>query len=206
MFNETEFPACENPVQYPTPDPKSHSPDYWLTHLLSTHSCTLLSCSHCPNHSASVQTPNPNTVIDPSPHTAINIPTVPTTSSLITFPLTAFPQSPAPNSAAPQSPTPISTVTPAYVHNSTETTTPAPNSAVTPSPAPTSAEPAPLSPLPAPIPNNHLMQTRSKHGILNPRLVTKPNLTTHLYNHPLSNLPHKFPNGVRLCKMSMMLL
>ena len=170
MSNETEFPACENPAQYPPPDPKSYSPDYWLTHLLSTHSCTSLSCSYCPNHSASVHTSNPNTVIDPSPHTAIGIPTIPTTSSLITFPLNAFPQSPTPNSIVPQSPAPISAVTPA----------PAPNSAVTPSPAPTSAEPAPLSPLPAPIPNNHLMQTRSKHGILNPRLVTKPNLTTPL--------------------------
>jgi hypothetical protein len=159
VFNETEFPACENPAQYPPPDPKSHSPDYWLTHLLPTHSCTSLSCSYCPNHSASVQTSNPNTVIDPSPHTAIDIPTIPTTSSLITFPLNAFPQSPEPNSA----------VTLAHAPNSTETPAPAPNSAVTPSPAPTSAEPAQPSPLPAPIPNTYPMQTRSKHGIFKPK-------------------------------------
>ena len=188
MFNETEFPACENSAQNPTPDPKSYSPEYWLTHLLSTHSCTSLSYNYCPNHSTSVQNSNPNTIIDPSPHTAIDIPTVPTTSSLITFPLNAFPQSPAPNSVIPQSPAPISAVTPIQVPNSAETPThvpisavtpvhapnsaetptPAPNSEVTPSPAPTSTAPAQPSPLSAPIQNTHPMQTKSKHGIFKP--------------------------------------
>uniref|UniRef100_A0A2N9HU52 Integrase catalytic domain-containing protein n=1 Tax=Fagus sylvatica TaxID=28930 RepID=A0A2N9HU52_FAGSY len=144
VFNETEFPACDNPAKYSPSDPKSYSPYYWLNHLLSTHSCTSLFCSHCLNPSSSVQPSNPNTVIAPSHHTPIDLPTVLTTSSLIPYPLNAT-QSPAPHSA----------VTPSS----------APDSAVVPSAALNSAAPAPPSPHPAPIPNTHPMQTRSKNAM-----------------------------------------
>uniref|UniRef100_A0A2N9F7W8 Integrase catalytic domain-containing protein n=1 Tax=Fagus sylvatica TaxID=28930 RepID=A0A2N9F7W8_FAGSY len=150
--------------------------------------------SYFPNHSAFVQTLNPNTIIDPSPHTAIDIPTVPTTSSLITFPLNDTSQSPAPNSTFTQSPVPNfavtqssapnSAVTPAPAPNSAETPAPAPNSAVTPSPAPISVEPAQPSPLPTPIPNTHPMQTRSKHGIFKPKTCYKAQLDYTLIEPP----------------------
>jgi hypothetical protein len=155
VFNETEFPACENSAQNPTLDPQSYSPEYWLTHLLSTHSCTSLSCSYCPNHSTSVQNPNPTSVIDPSPHSAI-----------------------------PQSPAPIFAVTPIPVPNSAETPAPTPNSVVTPSPAPTSAAPAQPSPLPAPIQNTHPMLTRSKLGIFKPKTCYKAQLDYTLIEPP----------------------
>jgi hypothetical protein len=195
VFNETEFPACENSAHTPTPDPPSYSPETWLTHLLSTHSCTSLSCSSCPNHSTSVQTSNPTSVINPSP---------PPANDFLTVPLHVFPQSPALNTALPQSSAPSSAVTPIPIPNSAETPshvpisavtpvhaptpaeTPAstPNFAVTPSTAPTSAAPIPPSPLPAPVQNTHPMQTRSKLGIFKPKTCYKAQLDYTLIEPP----------------------
>jgi hypothetical protein len=194
VFNETEFPACDNPAKYSPSDPKSYSPDYWLNHLLSTHSCTSLFCSHCLNPSSSVQPSNPNTVIAPSHHTPIDLPTVLTTSSLIPYPLngtslsptqnSAVPQSPAPHSAETQSPTPNSAATQSPAPHSAVTPSSAPNSAVIPSAALNSAAPAPPSPHPAPIPNTHPMQTRSKNGIFKPKTCYKAQLDYTLIEPP----------------------
>jgi hypothetical protein len=49
LFNETEFPALEIPIPSQSSATKSYSSDSWFTHLLSTHTCTSLSCSPCPN-------------------------------------------------------------------------------------------------------------------------------------------------------------
>uniref|UniRef100_A0A2N9H1V0 Integrase catalytic domain-containing protein n=1 Tax=Fagus sylvatica TaxID=28930 RepID=A0A2N9H1V0_FAGSY len=169
VFNETEFPACETPAQNPTPDPQSYSPEYWLTHLLSTHSCTSLPCSYCPHLSTSVQNPNPTSVIDPSPHSPITqspasisaVTPIPVPNSAETpthVPFSAVPPIPVPNSAETSIPAPNFAVPPVLLPHSAEP----PNSAVTPSSAPTSAAPAQPSPLPAPVQNTHPMLTRSK--------------------------------------------
>ena len=147
MFNETEFLAFEIPTKSSPLDPKSYSPDYWLTHLLSNHSCTLLSCNYCPNPTDSAQTSNPNTVIDQSPNTVIDFPDVPITSPPIphtAFPLNDTTQSPEPNFAV----TSLSSQSPII-------------------PVPQTTQ------LPASIPNIHSMQTRSKHGIFKPKTCYK---------------------------------
>uniref|UniRef100_A0A2N9G5X4 Integrase catalytic domain-containing protein n=1 Tax=Fagus sylvatica TaxID=28930 RepID=A0A2N9G5X4_FAGSY len=123
MFNETEFPACETPAQNPTPDPQSYSPEYWLTHLLSTHSCTSLPCSYCPHISTSVQNPIPTSVFDSASYS-------PNTQSPAS--ISAVTSIPVPHSAVTPIPVPHSAETPSQVPNSAETPTPVPISAVSP--------------------------------------------------------------------------
>jgi hypothetical protein len=191
VFNETEFPACETPAQNPTPDPQSYSPEYWLTHLLSTHSCTSLPCSYCPHLSTSVQNPNPTSVIDPSPHSPITqspasisaVTPIPVPNSAETpthVPFSAVPPIPVPNFAETSIPAPNFAVPPVLLPHSAEP----PNSAVTPSSAPTSAAPAQPSPLPAPVQNTHPMLTRSKLGIFKPKTCYKAQLDYTLIEPP----------------------
>ena len=72
IFNETEFPALQpsNPTTQSDSSCFSHSPDTWLTHILSTHSCTSLSCNSC------LETTGPNTASLLIP-TSINSPVQP---------------------------------------------------------------------------------------------------------------------------------
>jgi hypothetical protein len=154
LFNETEFPALEPDI--PTTSqpsvPKSYSSESWFTHLLSTHTCTSLSCNPCPNSTGPIafdQDLPSQSLIDPST-ASINTPDI----------------QPAASDHLPEHTSPVDIIHTQPAHASADTSIPAHASADHSIHNP----PAPLIPplLPT-LSNSHPMQTRSKHGIFKPK-------------------------------------
>ena len=160
LFNETEFPALKLAIHI-TSQPSvlnSYSSYSWFTHLLSTHTCTSLSCNSCPNSTGPI-TFDPNlpsqSLIDTSTAT-INTSDIQLVASDHTPPGDSTHTQPAHTSAHTSIPAHASADTSILAHASAD-------HSIHTQPAP------PIPPLLPTLSNSHPMQTRSKHGIFKPK-------------------------------------